>query len=464
MSYNKYNVSTDYTKQLSHYIASTKYEDILPAVLERAKMLVLHTLGVSLCAVDLPQSQDTLAIAREMSAGGGQGVATLWGDGTKVSAEAAGFAGGALADMLDWEDCAWAGHPSAAVIPAAVIAAEAFGKSGKDLLTAVVVAYEVYHRVGMAAKSNINGVNVFAAVPAVAKLMDLNEEQINKALSMATACAAIPVGGHGSTMSDSLNYFYGLKVNNAFSICLNAKLGIANMMDAFDVPSAYLAHLKGPNPDWFLKDLGDDYLMMNVLVKHWPANFYVQTYVELADRINKKYHIDPDQIDTITICPTVGSRYFTMDEGFHSLTHAQFCINYGVAAYFYHPESGSIWYQEKTMTDPRVISLSKRLIGQEVFDQPGGKWRNLIQGSHPEKFMTVRMKDGTEYTESLFTHKGHPSYMFTREEFHDEFRSAVRKILSPQETEKVIKLVQSLDKLDSVAELCDSLYHKTDAE
>ena len=77
MSYNRYEVTTDYTKQLAHYIAATRYEDILPAVIERAKMLVLHTLGVSLCAVDLPQSQDTLAIARELSAGGGKGVGEL---------------------------------------------------------------------------------------------------------------------------------------------------------------------------------------------------------------------------------------------------------------------------------------------------------------------------------------------------------------------------------------------------
>ena len=181
MSYNRYEVTTDYTKQLAHYIAATRYEDILPAVIERAKMLVLHTLGVSLCAVDLPQSQDTLAIARELSAGGGKGVATLWGDGAKVSAEAAGLAGGALADMLDWEDCAWAGHPSAAVIPAAVIGAEAFGKSGKDLLTAVVVSYEVYHRVGMAAKSNINGVNIFAGIAAIAKLMELIDSHFGEA-------------------------------------------------------------------------------------------------------------------------------------------------------------------------------------------------------------------------------------------------------------------------------------------
>ena len=60
---------TGYTEILSRYVKNIKYEDIPPMVIERAKMFVLHTIGVSLCATSLSQGKDVIAMAREMSAG-----------------------------------------------------------------------------------------------------------------------------------------------------------------------------------------------------------------------------------------------------------------------------------------------------------------------------------------------------------------------------------------------------------
>ena len=67
---------TGYTEILSRYVKNIKYEDIPPMVIERAKMFVLHTIGVSLCATSLSQGKDVIAMAREMSAGAENGQAT----------------------------------------------------------------------------------------------------------------------------------------------------------------------------------------------------------------------------------------------------------------------------------------------------------------------------------------------------------------------------------------------------
>ena len=57
--------------------------------------------------------------------------------------------------------------------------------------------------------------------------------------------------------------------------------------------------------------------------------------------------------------------------------------------------------------------------------------KDLIDGKHPEKFMIVRMKDGTEYVESAFTHPGHPHYMLTpRCQFKDRFRLETKRSVS----------------------------------
>ena len=105
------------TKTLAAYGAALRYEDIPSDVLNRAKNLTLQTLGVSLGALGSDVGRRAVELGRIM--GGGSSEATIWGEGSKVSAAAAGLANGTLADALDWEDCSWTGHPSACAVSSA---------------------------------------------------------------------------------------------------------------------------------------------------------------------------------------------------------------------------------------------------------------------------------------------------------------------------------------------------------
>ncbi len=355
MGFNMHEITTDRTKQLCRFIKTLQYEDIPPAVIERAKMMVMQTVGVSLCSTELKQVQDAIAIAKEMSPGS-EGTATLWADGAKVSWEAAALAAGTMGDTLDWEDCSVTGHPSAGVIPTAVIASEVLHKSGKDLLTAVVVGYEVYQRVALAGRSNIVGYNIFGNLAVLMKLLDLSEEQMNQAFGVGTACAIIPANVHEITMSDSLNYLYGFRAESTITMIKTVLEGIENMEDAFDDPSAYLAHCGYQEPEWLTLELGEHWMMMDMLlVKHWPANVFVQTYAELAARLVTKYHFNPDDVEEIIVRPSIAFRTWYTDTGYESITQAQFSIPYAVACAMYHPDPGAVWYQPDTMKNPKII-------------------------------------------------------------------------------------------------------------
>ena len=48
--------TTQYTKILSDFTANLRYEDIPPEVLERAKMVMLQTVGVALAAKASPEA------------------------------------------------------------------------------------------------------------------------------------------------------------------------------------------------------------------------------------------------------------------------------------------------------------------------------------------------------------------------------------------------------------------------
>ena len=452
-------LTTDWTKQLCHFIKTLKYEDIPPMVIEQAKMMVMQTVGVSLCSAELKQIKDVIAISKEMSPGS-EGKATLWADGAKVSWEAAALTAGTMGDALDWEDCSVTGHPSAGVIPTAVIATEVLHKSGKEMLTAIVAGYEVYQRVALAGRSNIVSYNIFGNLTVLMKLLDLSEEQMNQAFGIGTACAIIPANVHELTMSDSLNYLYGFRAESTISMIKTALYGTENMEDAFDDPTAYLAHCGYQEPEWLTKELGEHWMMMDMLlVKHWPANVFVQTYAELAARLVTKYKFNPDDVAEIIIRPSVAFRHWYSETGYESITQAQFSIPYAAACAMYHPEHGAVWYQPETMKDQKIIDLMMKVKADGFVKMTGMKFiKNLIDGKHPEKFMLVRMKDGTEYVESTFTHPGHPHYMLTRDQFKDRFRLETRNVLASEQAEKAIDCICHLDEYEDASVLPQFLY------
>ncbi len=459
MGFNYHGITTDMTKQLCHFIKNLQYTDIPPAVIERAKMNIMQTVGVCLCSAELKQIKDAIEIAKEMSPGG-EAVATLWADGKKVSWESAAFLAGTMGDCLDWEDCSVTGHPSAGVITTAIVAGEALKKSGKEVLTAIVAGYEVYQRIALAGRSNIVSYNTFGNLTVLMKLLDLSEEKMNRAFGIGTACAIIACNVHEATMSDSLNYLYGYKNQNAVTMIKTALLGIENMEDAFDDPTAYLRHCGYQEPEWLTKELGETWMMMNmILIKHWPANVFVQTYAELASRLVTKNKYNPEDVEEIIIRPSVAFRHWYSDDGYDSVTQAQFSIPYCTACAMYYPEPGAVWYQPETMRDPRIVALMNKVKADGFVEMKGLKFiKDLIDGQHPEKFMTVRMKDGTEYVESAFTHPGHPNYMLTRDEFKDRFRLETKNVLSPEKTEAAIDFICRFEACEDVSALPALLY------
>lgn len=111
-------------------------------------MLTLHAIGMALASAPLPQAKGAARCARSINGGEG-GTSTVWTTGEKLSSAAAAFANGTFADILDWEDCAWTGHPCAGVIPVTVAVAQERRSTGKEFLAAVVSWFESYLRVAM---------------------------------------------------------------------------------------------------------------------------------------------------------------------------------------------------------------------------------------------------------------------------------------------------------------------------
>ncbi|MDR1358377.1 MAG: MmgE/PrpD family protein [Coriobacteriales bacterium] len=440
--------TTDFTQKLSEYAVGIRYDDLPDEVIERVRLMALHTLGVSLAAADIPLSKRAVKTASRINGGSG-GKATAWLGGEKLSAPSAAFVNGTLADILDWEDCSWAGHPSAGVIPAALALAEELDSNGRQLIEALVAGYEVYLRVAMSVQPprdynhnkgwGLSSWQIFASAAAAAKLLGLDAYKTNQAYGLAALYTSIPSNLTQATMSDAYHYEQGQNAFSGILAAYNAESGIENLTDGLDIPYAFAEHLTStPERNWLVKDL-DAYLLLTILIKHWPANMWVQTPVEIVASLAREHTIDPTNIAEIVIDPPTQFRMHFYPEGFSSLMESHFSTPFVVASVLLDPTPGSNWYSPENLKDPTVLELAAKVKpGPSPEHTLRGSFALYEDGAFPVKTVTITLKDGTVYTRTQATHKGHPDDMLNRDEFTALFRLNASKVFDAEHTEKLI--------------------------
>jgi 2-methylcitrate dehydratase PrpD len=426
-------------------------------------MILLQTIGVSLAAKGAPEAQKALNLALRANHGSG-GPTTAWATGEKLSAAASALLAGNLADLLDWEDCSWTGHPSAAIIPVAWITAEEKGKSGKDVLTAIVTAYEVYQRIALAAQPGpemrkigwgLTSWQLFGASIAAAKIYGLDARQVDQTIGLSVESSTITAGYHNTTFSDVYHYEHGYRARSGVLIAKIAEKGIHNQRDTLDAPRGYLDLISDtPDRTWLKRGLGTEWLILETLLKHWPANMWVQTPLEALNAIVTKHPFQPADVVKIVVDPGFNGRFWKPWTGFDSITQAEFSIPFVLSAYLHDPVPGAQWYTPENLHNPSVISLA-----QKIYEGPtpeaAVKAFALFRlgGDYQEHTVTVTLRDGSEYSATANKHLGHPHNMLTEEQFVERFRVQAAPVLQGKRLEDAIRVLTHIEDTENIADV-----------
>ena len=129
------------TQKIADFVAKVQYEDLPIEALDRAKPLILDSLGVSIAGAASPIGRIAIKLGCQTTDGTD---ATVIGADYATSVSSAAFINGTLAHALDMDDTA-AGtiaHPSAAIVPALFALAEKYRLSGRAFLTAYILGPE----------------------------------------------------------------------------------------------------------------------------------------------------------------------------------------------------------------------------------------------------------------------------------------------------------------------------------
>jgi 2-methylcitrate dehydratase len=183
------NVIDGIQQRLTDYASGLRYDALPAVVVHAAKVRVIDTLAALVGGFD----GEPCRIARRMAARmpDADGV-TLTGTALKTTPDMAAFVNGTTAryvelnDVYHWPGSA-GGHPSDVVMPILGVAEHARA-DGRELVAAVVLAYEIYLRLSDAiGKRPFDCANFacLAVAVASARLMGLTRERIANAASMA---------------------------------------------------------------------------------------------------------------------------------------------------------------------------------------------------------------------------------------------------------------------------------------
>jgi 2-methylcitrate dehydratase len=288
-------------QELARFAAGARWEDVSPASQEALKKRVLDALG---CAYGALDAQPVRAIRAHTEDFGGKPLATLIGGG-RTSPDRAAFHNGAAVRYLDFNDTflgrGEACHPSDNLSPV-LAAAEYAGASGKDMLAALAVGYQVQLRLSQVAPVRAKGFDhstqgTYAAAAGVARALGLDAERTANAIAISgTAFNALRVTRTGS-LSNWKALAYPNVAFGAIHACFLACRGVTGPMEVFEGSKGFMDAISGRFVlDWSKEDLEAVQL---TIIKRYNAEGHSQSTIDAVLELREQglRAEDVDRID-----------------------------------------------------------------------------------------------------------------------------------------------------------------------
>jgi 2-methylcitrate dehydratase len=278
--------------RLAEYAQSLRYEDLSAAVVHEVKRRVLDSIGCAMSAFHAPPCRIARRLAQSVKVTDG---ATVWGTTHRTLPDLATFANGALVRYLDFNDTYLAkepAHPSDNI--AAVLAvAEARRASGRDIILAIALAYEIQCRLCDAAALRPRGwdhvtYGPFSSALAAAKILNLSAAKSLQAVNLAgVANVALRQTRVGDVSMWKACAFSNAARNGVFAAML-AQHGMTGPSPIFEGDKGFMKLVSG---SFDLPAFGGEkegpqkhvrFKILDTYIKHYPVEYHAQTAVEAA--------------------------------------------------------------------------------------------------------------------------------------------------------------------------------------
>jgi 2-methylcitrate dehydratase len=440
--------------RLAGYAYGLRYEDLDDATIERVKTHVIDTIGCGVGAWD----ERPVGICREVALSV-TGPATIIGTDRRTTADLAAFANGAAFRYLDFNDTyvgRFAVHPSDN-IAACLAVAEEERASIRELITAIVIAYEVNCRLVDAFDISKRGWDppVFG-LPAVAlaagRLMKLDPDQLTHAVNLAIN-DHIPMA---QTRVGALSNWKGLAAaeagRNAVFAARLSRAGLTGPAPIFEGSSGFFQQVPGPanvNVEAFGRR-GVQFRIHQCSLKSYPAVIYTQTAAVAGIEIAKEVG-SLNRISAIEIATTRRGyeRTGSEPEKWSPKTRetADHSLPYIAARAMFDGDITNESFAPEKFRDPAVLAFMQKI---KVGEDPALTAR--VGGAVPTR-ITAILVDGQRIVREVDYSPGFAERSMSRAELEKKFRGNVGKRWPKERTDAILHALWALDRTKDLSQL-----------
>ena len=433
---------------LARYAINLKYEDLPPEVVRTATRTILDTVGCAIGGYKAGPSQIAVKLASDVTAKQG---ATVLCSGFKTSPDLAIFANGVMIRYLDFNDGYVSfthspGHPSD-TLAALLTAAELAGSSGRDLITATVLSFEVFCKVLDVMDTETLGVDHstitgLAAVVGVGRLMSLTQQQLVDAIGLTVAGNTAIHQGRVGTLSN-------WKAFAAADACRKAMFSVQLVQNGMTGPRQVFEGRDGffnviNRKPFTLPAFGAPYGIMRAFTKRFPLGEFSQTVAQAAVEA-KPLFTDVNDIREVNISVSRAAIKIMADgpDKWRPQTHetADHSIPYAAALALTYGKVETEYYDDPYLHDPRLLDLVSRVkvIPSDEADRMEKEY-NLCD-------LEIVLKSGEPKKVRVEYHRGHWKNPMTDAEMEEKFRLLAAKQLSADRVDNLLHLLWGIGSL-----------------
>ena len=440
---------------LARYAANLEYEDLPPEVVRQTKRFTIDSVGCGLGGFSADASQIANNLAAGVSAVRG---ATVMCSGVRTSPDLAAFANGVMIRYLDFNDgyiSRGAGHPSD-TIAALLAAAETAGRSGRDLITGTVLAYEVFCRVCDVFDNRAVGIDYativgLAATVGAGRMLGLTPRQMVHAIGIGVAGGVALNQTRVGTLS---NWKAGAAAQAArqaiFAVQL-AQSGMTGPNQVFEGPDGFFNRIN--HKPFTLPKLGGGSVPFGIehcFTKRFTLGQFAQTVVQAAVEA-RSFFADVGEIAQVNIRVSRKAIQVMADspEKWRPQTRetADHSMPYAAAVALIYGTVEEQHYEDPYLHDARLLDLVGR-----VRCLPFDDTVRLEPEMNPCDLEIV-LNSGARKTVRVEYHRGHWKNPMTDAELEEKFRSLARRQLKAAPTDDLLRALWALDSLPQAGDL-----------
>lgn len=443
------------TEMLASYAAASGYADLTPEAVHQTRRRLIDTLG---CAMGGYHSEPSRIACRLAETYSSALPARLLGSGQATAPDMAAFVNTVMVRYLDCNDTytqLGSGHPSD-MIPAILAVAEPRHASGKEVILAIVMAYEMFGALADLIPIREKGWDqgVFAVVGCAVgagKILGLTQAQMAHAISLAIT-PNIPTR---QTRAGELSMWKGCATaasarNGVFAALLAAE-GMTGPYEPFEGHHGIWEQVTGPFRLQPLGGAGKPFTVETSNLKFFPAEYHSQAPLWSALEIRQK--VKPDDIDAINVqtywlaYSEIGSEPQKWDP--QTRETADHSLAYLLAVALQDGDITPASFTLERIRDPRLRPLMNRI---SIRENPA------FTQQYPEALKSeieVVTGSGQRFVEQVSYPKGHRNNPMSDAEVADKFSRLCQAVMTPDQCQAALETLWHLDEVSDIGSVID---------